>query len=78
MSKQGHVPIRMCMGCGTRRRKEEMIRLTKTHDRWVAPQEKKDQQGRGFYLCPDLKCRKKAERKRGIGPLDWIDPNGLS
>ena len=55
-----------------------MIRLTKTHDRWVAPQEKKDQQGRGFYLCPDLKCRKKAERKRGIGPLDWIDPNGLS
>jgi uncharacterized protein len=67
MSNKGHVPIRMCIACGKRRRKEEMIRFTKTPDRMVVLKEKKDQKGRGLYLCPDPNCLKKAERKKGVG-----------
>jgi len=49
-----------------------MIRFTKTPDRMVVLKERKDQKGRGLYLCPDPNCLKKAERKKGIGFLDKV------
>ena len=72
MSNKGHVPIRMCIACRKRKRKGEMIRFTKTPDRAVVLKEKKDQKGRGLYLCPDPNCLKKAERKNGVGFLDEV------
>ncbi len=59
MSKRGHIPIRMCVGCRSRKRKEEMIRFTPGNER-------------GAYLCPDLKCLKRAEKK------DLIDGRAIS
>ena len=49
-----------------------MIRLTKTPDRVVVPKERKDQKGRGLYLCPDSSCIRRAERRKGVGPLGEI------
>lgn len=63
MSKKGHLPIRMCMGCRKRRKKEEMVRFVQHSDGVVLISEKKDLNGRGFYLCPDLICFKMAQKK---------------
>jgi hypothetical protein len=63
MSKKGHVPIRMCIGCLKKKKKKEMIRFIQSSDRLVIMNEKKNLPGRGFYLCPDVACLKKARRK---------------
>ena len=46
-----------------------MIRFTKTPDRVFVPKERKDQEGRGLYLCPNSSCLRKAERKKRVGVL---------
>jgi len=74
MSKKGHVPIRTCMGCRKKRKKEEMIRLTQSPEGVVRANEKKPHQGRGFYICPDLGCLTTAKKKnRGVGFLETMD-----
>ena len=63
MSKKAHVPIRMCLGCRKKRKKEEMVRFTKTSDGVLFVNEKKDIRGRGYYLCPDRLCFRLAQKK---------------
>ncbi len=70
MSHKGHVPMRMCVGCRRRRRKEEMIRFIETPDRVFVPNGRKDQGGRGLYLCPNPDCLREAERKKRVSSLD--------
>jgi len=67
MSKKEHVPIRMCIGCRRKRKKEEMLRFIKGIDGVVFVNEKKRINGRGFYLCPDLICFKMAQKKERWG-----------
>ncbi|MDI7258669.1 MAG: YlxR family protein [Thermodesulfobacteriota bacterium] len=67
MSKKGHIPIRMCIGCRKRRMKKEMVRFTLTADAMVLPDGKKNRDARGFYLCPDPSCLKMAKRKNRLG-----------
>ena len=74
MSKRGHVPVRMCIGCRGRRKKEEMIWLVQSPGGVVAVNRRKPHQGRGFYLCPDLQCLNMARKKRkGVGFLEAMD-----
>jgi predicted RNA-binding protein YlxR (DUF448 family) len=63
MNKGGHVPIRMCIGCRKKRKKEEMLRFVQNQDGVVCVDEKKKMSGRGFYLCPDLNCLRRAQKK---------------
>jgi len=71
MSKKEHVPIRMCIGCRRKRKKEEMLRFIKGIDGVVFVNEKRRINGRGFYLCPDLICFKMAQKKeRWVGSLE--------
>jgi uncharacterized protein len=73
MSGGSHIPIRMCIGCGKRGKKGEMIRFVRK-----APghgsDSSKPMEGRGFYLCPDLAClrvaQKKARRNAFMEPAD--------
>ena len=78
MSKKGHVPIRMCIGCRRKRKKEEMLRFIQTIDRVVFVNEKKRINGRGFYLCPDLICFKMAQKigrwVGSVGSKDLLNP----
>ena len=70
MRKEAHIPIRTCIGCGRKRKKEEMLRFIKRTDEAVFVNEKKRGNGRGFYLCPDLICFKKAQKKeKWVGSL---------
>ncbi len=74
-SKRKHVPIRMCIGCRRKRKKEEMLRLIQSIDGVAFVDEKKRINGRGFYLCPDLICFKMAQKKeKWLGSLESMDP----
>jgi predicted RNA-binding protein YlxR (DUF448 family) len=78
MSKNGHIPIRMCIGCRRRKKKEEMLRFIHTVDGVVLVKEKSQTNGRGFYLCPDMTCLRIAQKKmRGgmaLGAKDLLTP----
>ena len=74
MSEEPHVPIRTCVGCRQKRKKEEMIWMVQRPEgvRMVDP--KKLHRGRGFYLCPDQGCLNMAKKKnRGIAFLETTD-----
>jgi predicted RNA-binding protein YlxR (DUF448 family) len=74
MGKKGHVPIRMCIGCLKKRKKEEMLWYIQSIDGVVLANKKKRINGRGFYLCPDLICFKMAQkRERWVGSLGSMD-----
>ncbi len=70
MSPKRHIPIRMCIGCGSRRAKGELIRLSREETRFASG----GSGGKGFYLCPDRAClaaaRKKMKRR---GLLEGLD-----
>jgi len=75
MSKKDHVPIRMCIGCRKKRKKDEMLQFIKGMDGVVFVDKKKRINGRGFYLCPDPICFKRAQKKeRWMGSLGSMDP----
>jgi predicted RNA-binding protein YlxR (DUF448 family) len=56
MTKIGHIPLRRCLGCRKRRRKDELIRLVYTEGKGVAVDVGQGMTGRGAYLCNDHRC----------------------
>jgi len=74
VSPRGHIPVRMCIGCRARKKKEEMIWLTESPAGVTGVKGTKPHQGRGFYLCPDLRCLNMAKKKRkGMEFLEMRD-----
>jgi len=74
MSKKGHTPLRTCIGCREKKKKEEMIWLTQSPAGVVAVNPKKPHLGRGFYLCRDFRCLSKAKKGgKGVGLLGTTD-----
>jgi uncharacterized protein len=78
MSKKGHVPMRMCVGCRKRRKKEEMVRFKQGEGGILSMDEKKKLNGRGFYLCPDLTCLRLAQKKIQTGRVHRIGGSAVS
>jgi predicted RNA-binding protein YlxR (DUF448 family) len=78
MGKKGHIPIRMCIGCRKKRKKEEMLRLARSTDGVMLVNGKKNLSGRGFYLCPDLSCLKMAQKKNSMSEIIGIDRSMVS
>jgi len=73
MKSQRHVPIRMCIGCGSRRKKGDLIRFIRGGSGSVSITSK-NLAGRGIYLCPDLACLYAASKKRRrTGVLESAD-----
>ena len=56
MTKVGHTPLRRCLGCRKRRRKDELIRLVSVEGRGVVVDVGQRMSGRGAYLCNDDRC----------------------
>ena len=74
MSKRGHVPVRMCMGCHQRKKKEELIRLVKSSDGTFSLDETRKRDGRGYYLCSDRACLKMAQKRiKGLRTRELMD-----
>lgn len=56
VSKQIHVPMRTCIGCGKQSPKRELIRIVKTKEGDVFLDVTGKVRGRGANLCQDNKC----------------------
>ncbi len=56
MTKVGHIPMRRCLVCRRRRRKDELVRLAHVEGRGVVVDVEQKMSGRGAYLCNDDRC----------------------
>jgi predicted RNA-binding protein YlxR (DUF448 family) len=57
-----HVPIRTCLGCGRRRPKRDLLRLTVAAGRLRVG----CGTGRGLYICPNRACLEKAAKSKAL------------
>ena len=53
MPRKRHVPIRMCLICGQRRPKGELLRIVRKTDGSVTLDEGERINGRGCYVCTE-------------------------
>lgn len=64
MSKK--IPMRQCVGCGEMKVKKEMFRIIKNAENEIQLDTTGKKNGRGAYICPNLKCLKAAAKNRGL------------
>jgi predicted RNA-binding protein YlxR (DUF448 family) len=62
----GHVPIRTCVSCRSKKAKKELIRLVIKGDNRVVIDKLKRINGRGTYVCNDSTCMERFIKKRGL------------
>jgi predicted RNA-binding protein YlxR (DUF448 family) len=62
----GHVPIRSCVSCRSKRAKKELIRLVINENNRIVIDTHKKFNGRGIYICNDSKCMERFFKKRGL------------
>lgn len=68
MSKgKGHIPMRTCISCGTKRRKSELIRLIVNSDGRVVADTEGKGSGRGAYVCRNRTCRNLLNEGKRLG-----------
>ena len=60
------VPLRMCMGCGARKPKKELIRVVRDKDGNISVDTTGRAQGRGAYVCRNAECVKKLRKSRAL------------
>jgi len=57
MSKgKGHIPIRTCIYCGTKRGKRDLVRLVLAAGGLIVQDISGQGKGRGAYVCADKSC----------------------
>ena len=65
MKKKKEV-LRVCMGCGERKPKRELIRIVRTADGSFRIDETGKTAGRGAYLCKNKACLERAKKARKV------------
>ena len=60
------IPMRQCVGCGEMKSKKEMMRVLKTEDSSICLDMTGKKNGRGAYLCRNIKCLQAAQKKRAL------------
>ena len=66
MNKPKKVPLRKCVGCSESKPKKELIRIVKNKEQEVFIDETGKANGRGAYVCKDIKCFNKAIKSKAI------------
>ncbi len=61
--KSKRVPLRVCVVCGEKRPKKELIRIVKTPENEIVIDHIGKKPGRGAYLCLKKECIDKARRE---------------
>ena len=64
--KQKKIPARMCVSCGEMKPKKELIRVVRAPDGVVSIDAGGRAQGRGAYICGDVRCVMGAKKRRTI------------
>jgi|BEDMetMinimDraft_2_1075160.scaffolds.fasta_scaffold00633_7 predicted RNA-binding protein YlxR (DUF448 family) len=66
MTRRGHIPYRMCIGCGTRKPKKELIRLVLQNGCTITLDTTGKLPGRGAYVCPASSCVRQAQKRKAF------------
>ncbi len=53
------IPQRTCMGCNQKKDKKQLIRIVKNKDNEISLDRTGKKEGRGAYICDDIKCLEK-------------------
>ena len=64
--KTKKLPERMCIGCGSMKLKKELVRIVKDKDGNISIDATGKKAGRGAYICKDMNCLKKVQKKKGL------------
>lgn len=60
------IPQRTCIGCNTTKNKNELIRIVKNKENEINIDKTGKMNGRGAYICDDIKCLEKAIKTKKI------------
>ncbi len=58
------IPLRKCIGCNEMKPKKELIRVVKNKENLVSVDLTGKANGRGAYICPDIKCFEEAYKNK--------------
>lgn len=59
-------PERTCMGCNAKKSKKELIRIVKNKENEINLDKTGKLEGRGAYLCDDIKCLEKVIKSKRL------------
>ncbi len=60
------VPLRTCMGCNSKKTKKELIRIVKDKQNNVSLDRTGKMEGRGAYICDEIKCLEKVIKSKRL------------
>ena len=67
------IPQRTCMGCNEKKDKNQLIRIVKNKDNEINVDRTGKMQGRGAYICDDIKCLEKVIKSKRLEKVLDID-----
>ena len=60
------IPQRTCIGCNSKKDKNELIRIVKNKDGKISIDRTRKAQGRGAYICDSIECLEKAIKSKKL------------
>ncbi len=60
------IPMRQCMGCNEHKPKTELLRMVRSAEGEISLDFTGKKNGRGAYLCRDIKCLRRARKSHRI------------
>lgn len=60
------LPQRTCMGCNEKKDKNQLIRIVKNKDNEINVDRTGKMEGRGAYICDDIKCLEKVMKSKRL------------
>ncbi len=60
------IPQRTCLGCNTKKNKQELIRIVKNKEGNISIDKTGKKEGRGAYICDDIKCLEKVIKSKRL------------
>ncbi len=66
MVKTKKIPSRICVGCREPKEKKSMVRIVKTAENVICLDETGKMNGRGAYICKNVKCLQRAIQSKGL------------
>lgn len=70
MKKQ---PQRTCMGCNEKKDKNQLIRIVKNKDNEISIDRTGKKEGRGAYICDNVKCLEKLMKSKRLEKVFEIE-----
>ena len=66
MGRVKKIPMRTCTGCRQEKNKKDLIRVVRDKEGNVCVDATGKQNGRGAYICPEMKCLEMAIKNKGL------------